>query len=311
MMNVATFQQQIKNNTLKQFYVFVGEEWQIQKYYVNQIAKVRGLETLYVDNIDTVYTAIKGKPLFGKSSLYVLRDDKTILTNEKLQNQLLDGSLLQNNMLILLLTSIDKRTRAFKVFNEVLVEFNKLPLEMLKKYVKREIELTDENIIKLLEICENDYGRALLEIDKIKQLGGDPNVTFKQLLSDGTIYIPPKDAIFDLIDAILKRDVYTTYQLLNECRNIGESNLVILSVLYDNAKQLLQVQTYEGNELERATGLNSWQINNAKTRLNYYTKEELINILETIQNVEKALKLGDMPQEIIIDYLLTNILQEV
>ena len=309
-MILAELQNKIKTNNLENFYVFCGDEITVQQIYIKQIARTRKLEVLYIDEFNDIYATLRSSSLLQKHKLFVIRDDKTILTNETVQKQLLNNELLVDDMLILLLTRIDKRTRAFKLFNDIIINFDKLSSETLKKYVKQEVNLTDNNALKLVELCENDYGRILLEIDKIKQFDEDANLVLCNLIADGTIYTPPRDAIFDLVNAILDRDSRLTYALLNDCKNINESNIAILSVLYDNVKQLLQVQSYEGNNLSNATGLTDWQIRNAKKHIYRYTDKELIEIMQLIQSIDTNIKLGNIAEDISIEILLAQIFKK-
>ena len=40
---------------------------------------------------------------------------------------------------------------------------------MLIKYIQREIDLSERNCKRLIDICDGNYGRILLEIDKIRR----------------------------------------------------------------------------------------------------------------------------------------------
>ena len=131
---------------------------------------------------------------------------------------------------------------------------------------------------------------------------------FETLVKDGTIYIPPYDAIFDLVDAILDRKVNKAFNLLQQSYAVGEATMVMLSVLYTNAKAVLQVQTYEGNNLSKATGLTGFQIKNAKAHVNKYSEKELIYIVQLVQKIESGIKTGRMEDEFAMQYLLTHIM---
>ena len=124
------------------------------------------------------------------------------------------------------------------------------------------------------------------------------NDCFKNLLADGTIYQPPYDAIFDLVDAILDRKVNKAFDLLQQSYAVGEATMVMLSVLYNNAKAVLQVQSYKGDNLSKATGLTGWQIKNAKSHVRKYSDKELIHMMQMIQKVESGIKTGQSEDEI-------------
>jgi hypothetical protein len=201
------------------------------------------------------------------------------------------------------------------------VEFEQLPEATLKKYIKKKIELSDKNCGKLIEICEHDYSRILLEIDKIKTFREYPHHTdlfaeskmsedasFTELLKQGVIYQPSKDAIFDFVDAILKRQSKRTFNLLKQCYDVGESTIVLLSVLYTNVKQVLQVQSCESSDISKSTGLTAWQIKCAKEKAGRYEIWELVDALRLIRDVEKGIKTGQIEDNIAIQYVLVNML---
>lgn len=131
---------------------------------------------------------------------------------------------------------------------------------------------------------------------------------FEILLKDGTIYEPPYDAIFDLVDAILDRKVNESFDLLQQAYDVGEATMVMLSVLYTNVKAVLQVQSYKGNDLSKVTGLTGFQIKNAKSHVGKYSEQELIYIVRLVQKVESGIKTGKMEDEFAMQYILTHIL---
>lgn len=314
-MDVSTLKAKIKSKQLPNYLIFAGDEWKVQQIYIEQIAKVKSCEMKRIDSITDIYSQLKNKSFVQKSVVYIVRDDKELMTNEKLQQQIED--VVGNNVLIHLITSVDKRTKFYKAYKDSIIDFEPLTDSVLKKYIKKEISLSDKNCQKLIDVCEHDYGRILLEIDKIKRyatahpeefddVGFD--TYFIQLLNDGTIYQPPYDAIFDLVDAILDRKVDKAFNLLQQAYDVGEATMVMLSVLYTNAKAVLQVQSYQGDNLSKATGLTGWQIKNAKAHVNKYTDEDLIYMLRIIQKIESGIKTGKIEDEFAMQYLLVHVL---
>ena len=319
-MDVATLKAKIQTKQLPSYLIFSGDEWKVQQIYIDQIAKATGLETRRIDSIIDVYDSLRNRSFVKAPVIYIVRDDKELMSNEKLQQQIESG-ILGDNILIHLLTGVDKRTKFYKSHSASIIVFERLSDALLKKYILKEIKLSERNIERLIEVCEHDYGRILLEIDKIKRYAllmypevghenenGDYNRTLDDLLKDGTIYEPPYDAIFDLVDAILDRKVNLAFNLLQQSYDVGEATMVMLSVLYNNAKALLQVQTYQGNEITKATGLTGWNIKNAKKHLHKYTDGELIYIVQLVQKIESGIKTGRMEEEFAMSYLLTHIM---
>lgn len=315
-MDVQMIHSELRQGKTRQFYIFTGPEWEVQKLYIKQIAKVAKKEVKRIDGITSVKSS--NSSLMPVSYVYVCRDDKELMTEEKLQHRM--DKIIGNNIFILLLTNADKRTKFYKKYKDSIVEFELLKPEILWKYIKKEIDLSDKNINKLMEICEYDYGRCLLEVDKIKHYQCEGEFTMKQysatrydmafeyLLKDGTIHIPPKDAIFDFVDAILDRKVTSAFNLYHECLEVGEAPMVIISVLYNNAKAVLQVQSCESKDVSKSTGLTSWQIMNARKHVNVYHNRELLDLMELCQFAEEAIKTGRLDESFAVDYILVNIL---
>ena len=311
-MNITDVKTHIKNNKIQAYYIFYGEEIEVQRIYINKIAEVLGYAVVRANSIVDVWPSITSPTLFDTPCVYVVRDDKDLLQDTDLQERLNSGNL-NGNIIIHLVTSVDKRTKWYKANSDKIVLFEHLSDEVLSKYVQRSITLNKRNTERLIAICENDYSRILLEIDKIKSFitflpESDCNKVFEAFVEDGTIHTPPKDAIFDFVDAVLRRQVNKAYDLLKQCYAVGEANMVILSVLYINAKQVLQVQSCESSDICKATGLTSWQVKCAKDKSDYYSDKELVDLLRRIQQVQKGIITGQIEDEVSVEWLLVNTL---
>ena len=308
-MEVQELKRLIKDDNIPNFLIFTGDEWKIQQEYIKQIAKVKKLSISYAEGIDAVWDELKAQSLFGSDVLYVLRDDKELMANEKIYSRLND--VLRNNMLVLELTSVDNRLKIIKTYKDSIVEFNALKSDILKRYIQREIDLSDRNCNILMEICDYNYGRCLLEIDKIKRyvnyLGPAPTQdgVFQKLLEDGAIYIPPRDTIWEFIKAFLQNKPKVAYELYQDLKGLETPTLSIISNLYNNAKQVLQVQTCTSKDISKSTGLISWQIRNAKECINRFSTRDLEILLRWLQRIERDIKTGFLDEKIAIDYLFS------
>ena len=309
-MTVAELKSQIQHDNFDNLLFFAGEEYMVQRIYIKQIAKKRNLEIRYIDAVADIYKQLGSVSLLGETYLYVVVDDKDFMSTSKMIEEV--KSKLGKNVLVSLCISLDKRLSFYKTYKDTIVEFETLKSQNLAVYIKREIDLSDRNINILMEICEYSYGRCLLEIDKIKRcmIATDaenmPNNIFEMLVSDGTIHVPPRDAIFDFVKAVLQNKPKLAYELLSECIAIGEPNMVLLSVLYQNTRNVLQVQTCTSKDIEKSTGLSGWQIRNARECVGKFSDDDLIYLLELIQSAEQGIKQGTIEDSFAIDYVLTN-----
>ena len=319
-MTVQEVKTQIKNKSVKPFYIFTGDELEVINIYINKIAECKNLGVSRIDSISSIYSKFLSKSFVTKNYCYVLRDDKELLTQEKVWDALTVKGVQGNNIIILVLTTVDKRSKFYKRFQDSIVEFEHLPDTVLIKYIRKEIPLHDKNCKKLIDICESDYSRILLEVDKIycyaqrwyvEWIGGkwvDYDAAFLDLINQGVIYQPPKDAIFDFVDSVLKGKSAKSFELLRNCYGVGESPIVLLSVLYNNVKQVLQVQSCTSKDIAKTTGLSARQVKCAKEKCGYYSIGDLVYFLKLIRRVEKGIKTGEIEECVAVDYVLVNML---
>ena len=311
-MTIAELKAQIVSKQMKSIYIFTGTEIAVRDIYIKQIAKVGNYDVKWVESVSDIIQSGRKKSMLQKQSLFVLSENAEFLKNEKAW-KIFDMSL-GKNMLLILFTALDKRVKFYKQYKDIIVEFETLQPEILKKYIQKEIDLSDKNCQTLMEICEYDYGRCLLEIDKIMRytnyLGPAKmeNGAFEKLLKDGTIYKPSKDAIFDFVDAVLSRDAKKSFKLMQESYDSGEVTLVMISNLYSNFKALLQVQSCKSRDVENCTGLTAWQVKNARKYLNKYSIGKLVDVLIQIRIAEVSIKSGIVDEMIAVPQLLVNIL---
>lgn len=303
-MTIQDVKQHIKDKSFQSYYIFTGDEIEIQRIYVNKIAETLGYRVNRIDAISDVWQDLTGNDMFGVPAVYVVRDDKDLMKDEILQERI--DTAIGKNIVIHLITSVDKRTKWAKDNADRIVVFERLSSEVLKKYVQRLTALNNANCERLIAICENDYSRILLEIDKIRRMQIEDNEAFEQMLLDGAIYVPPKDAIFDFVDAVLKRNIPVVYDLLSQCYAVGEANMVLISVLYNNIKQVLQVQSHGGtdSEIVNATGMTQWQVKCARDKSGRYSIGELVDMLRLLQKIQKGIITGQIEDYMSIEYFL-------
>lgn len=305
-MEIADVKQHIKTGNFDKFYVFYGEEHQVMKIYLNMMAEKLGCKITYVDSLMELMTGVRTKALVSERHLYIIMDDREYLTNEKMWEKFTG---LKDDVVVFYYTTNDKRLKFWKQNKDRAVEFAKLDTRILTKYIKKDATLSDESCERLIELCENDYGRILLEIDKIRSYSIAEAVTadgaLDELIKSGCIYRAPKDAIFDFVAAFLERRPAKAYDLLQQSKAVGEANMVILSVLYNNIKQLLQVQSAKDY---KALGFNGFVLKNILPYRNNYSNGELVKAMKLIRECEKGIKTGQIPDDLSVEYLMVQIM---
>ena len=305
-MTINELKLKIIQGNLDNLFVFYGEEHTVQSIYIHKIAEAKGADLEYIDTIEESFNS-DGGSLFGDVKCYVCVDPVELLKSSDLDKDFAKiTQKLGLNSLILQFSKLDKRSKLYNFCQRVGVEFEHLHPIVLTKHLKDVLDISPVVANKLIEICDNDYGRCLLELDKVKRCGEEnPNKAFQILLESGTIYQPPQDKIFDFVGAVLAGKPKLAFTLLQECVDIGEPPLRLLSVLFTNIKHLLQVQSCERN-VEETTGLTSWEIRNVQKYIGVYRNSELVNLMKLIRKAEQGIKSGKLDEEIAMDYVLVN-----
>ena len=306
-MELYELNKNITKKSLPKLLIFVGEEYELIKLYIKQMSISLNLSICEIDSPITVLQPQKTISLIGDRLLYVCRYSKDILTSEKCWKNI---KFLGTNYLVLVYTSIDKRSKFYTNFKDSIVEFQSQDLNTLKIMLKGKHKLSEDNIDRLITNCQNNYGRCLIELDKIYRYSKIRNISednsYLELLKQGTIYETNIVNLENFVNLVLKRDKLC-YNVYISIKNAGESNLKIISWLYNTFRNQFIVETVKYANTD-STGLNYFFIKQALDRKNIYTKSELRKALETLKNIEQGIKSGEIDEAISVDYLLSEIL---
>ena len=312
-MELHQLREQLVKKTLQPLYIFTGEEIAIMNIYINKIVETLGVKANRVDSVSSIFSRLQNQSFISKPVCYVIRDDKDYMQQEKVWESMNLGAVQGDNIIILVYTNLDKRSKFYKQHVDRLVEFEKLIPELLAKYIKRDMGLDIPEGMKLAELCDCNYSRIILECDKLKHLatakGVDIRTAYEIAMRERLIYNEPKDVIFELIDAACKRQVARSFDLYEELKAVNESPLGVISLLYTNFRSMLLVQSAgAGADITKRTGLTPWQVKLAKEKGVHYDIGELVAAIRTIRETEKGIKTGAIEQNMAIDFILTSIL---
>ena len=307
-MQITEVKKQIQNKRVDRFFVFTGDEIEAQRIYINKIAEVTGKQIKRIDKCADAFNKRAG--LFKTTNVFVCRDDidfwKSSVDIDKIYE------LLGENILILQMTNIDKRSKSYKSYTNQVVEFNYMDADVLYKYTERVCRLSDDNAYTLIDMCENDYSRILLECDKINRYaqaqGVSADEAFTQMVKEKAITRPPRDAIFAFTDALLRADIPQSFELLEECKAVEEPTLRIISVLYTNFRRVLSYLACESGDVCGESGLTAFDVRLAKQTAGAWKGEDLVFFLKTLQRIEQGIKTGEIEERYALDLFMVSIL---
>lgn len=152
-----------------------------------------------------------------------------------------------------------------------------------------------------------DYSRCRNEIRKL-DLFPNENQTdlLREFAKSGAVHSELSDCIFDFSNSVLEKNVKQAMKYYNILKLTNEPNIRILSVLYNSFRNQALVQL-SNNPTTETTGLTPFLINLARKRYRFYKNAELVEVLKLIQRVDTAVKVGDIAEDICVDYLLVRI----
>ena len=293
-MDLVLLKKQIQQNKLEHFYIFCGPEIGLQNMYINQMSNNMPARA---DSIKEIWSKLTGKNRLFKTNrkfVYVVRDDEHFMSNEKYWdsiNNIVSGTL------VLLITDLDKRSKFYKHFKDIIIPFNHLTTAQLLPSVKKLIKGTDANLKYFIEACDNDYNTILNELDKLKYLGYD---TITKQLTD-TLRPPVLESnVFKMTDYLINKNSKKTLTELQLLLDAGSNEVGILSAIASKLEQCILVEGHrDEKDITSITGLNGWVVKGILTN-NKLAPSSLLTALRITQKFDMSIKNGLLEPDIAV-----------
>lgn len=313
-MTVQELQERIKKKTLDNLYIFTGEETAVLRLYLDKAVQSTGCTSIIrADAVQDITSKLSQKSFIATSSVYIIYNDydfyKTVGGVDKLQR------LIENNCVFLIYSTISKSDRFYKDNKDAIIIFERLGNDVLMKHISKQINLSGDRCEMLIKYCDSNYDRILSEIEKLKCYAGtadaDWNSLFDEFINNGVIY---RDEHFDIFEFCNLISGGYIREVFEKCRGkellLQNDLLGIISVLYNNIKNMLVVQSYRGDSryISDITGLSMWQINKIREVMGAYTINELLYIMKFLHKLEQRIKVGEIDMDYALDYMLVGVL---
>ncbi len=318
-MELVDLMKHISSNNIPHFLILFGEEQTILNIYLTHILEATNTKRMSADSVSYVMQNINKKSLDKSIRLYVVQDDMAFLKAEDSWETVRNTS--TKDYIILRYHSLDKRSVFAKKNQQNLVEFSRLSKEVLQTYISKDLpDLSKENSSNLVEYCNYDYGRILMEIDKITQYneyianltnGISANDCFEELDKQGLFHKEIGDITFELTNAVLGGYPDTAIQKLDEAKRKGEPAMMIASILYTGFRNLLAYQGLGSNKqgaMER-TGMTKGELYGCTKNVGGYSIAEVKRNMLICQQVESGIKMGTIDEDIALEYLVLSCLK--
>jgi DNA polymerase III delta subunit len=301
-MTLQELKQSLENNTFKPVtMILVSEDKFIPLQYVEEIKKQ--YNTLYIESLQELVP--DEDDIFGDST--EISSDIIILNTELVDFS--DEILFNKDNVIVIANKIDKSSKKF--YGDLVIEVPKLAEWQVKDMVYsfgRGIDT--KHLDWLIHNCNGSVNRLYQEMTKLLIFSeSERKHLFEEMVEDGAFDDLSANTIFNFTNAILKKDYQSLKLIYEEIDNIDVNDFGLLTILYNNFLNVINIQMGV-NPTPSSLGMSNGQFNAIKYNCGYYSGNQLVNIMKLISDMDRKIKSGEFPTNIMRDYMILSILSQ-
>lgn len=298
-MTIIELKEHLLNNTLDDnLLIFVYEENTfIIKEYIKRICENKDLTLNLLESEDDLYEILNDA--FG-----YFRDFLNVLYIDDLKYEL--PKKLKNCIIVCNKLSKEQKDKC----KDFVIEFPKLENWQIDDYAKVKLTgLSEQEYKWLCSITKYDIYRLDNEINKISIFPKNRQRDIFKLLVEEDCYSDLTEFnIFSLTNAILKRSIKDVDRIMQDLKLIGVEPIKLVSILLKQFKYVIDIQT---DKTATASTLNvsQKQFNAIKYNCGKFSNKELLDIYQLLLSIDCRLKSGLLDSDLIIDYVICNIMR--
>ena len=211
------------------------------------------------------------------------------------------------NVIVVITKFKDKEEE--KRLAEHIVNMPKLEDWQIKDYVYSVCTGVDQKDLDyLLDVCGNNICRIQHEIDKLSIFSEtERKYLFHSYINDGALDDLSSFNIFNFTNAITSKNIQQLKNIYKELDRIDVNEFGLLTILLKNFRNILLVQL-SSNPTPENTGLDSKQLYAIKKIPRVYSPEQLVSIFKFLCDIDRQVKEGELPADIVIDYIIAKVL---
>ena len=310
MNNIRELKNKIENNTLDDaILIFKYNKVDFEflcEHYVNEIAKVKKLEKIYISSLDELVGNTNSDGDFFATEniktpyLYIYKTDTLLSLGEYYDVK---------NLIII----------CGKVSKDIKIDYIDFPAVQnwqIEDFVKmRAPGLNDDMVKWLCNICKYDFYRLDNELKKIEIFDKKLQpIIFNQMSDEGVFSDLNTLNIMSLTNAIMQKDLFTINTILSDLKNIDIEATGLCTLLLRQFKCNIEV---EGNRVWNPDLLcTEKQFNYLKRNHAKYSTIQMYNIYEFLTSLDMRLKSGELQfkadnrpnNNSFADYIVVNVL---
>ncbi|MBE7026158.1 MAG: DNA polymerase III subunit delta [Ruminococcaceae bacterium] len=325
---LSILKNQLKSGEYDNIYLFFGEEDFLKSYYFGTLKKNLVDEDFadfnYVvfegvkQDFDEITLALETPPMMAQRKVVVIKYS-TIFSKATEQakqywSEKLSG-ISDDVVLIFYEEEVDKRGVLYKAIEKygVLVECVYLEGVELINWIGRGCREAGKTIGKaeveyLIRSCDGGMNNIKRELEKLFAYCQD-KITCSDI--DKIVTKMPQSRVFDMVNALMKKDAKTVFARLDELKVLKESAFMILAMLFTNferifhAKLLLE-RGQAPNTIAAAIKVSPYFVRDYINAANGFEKQFLRETVKEIARIDYNIKQGKVDEWIGIENFLAK-----
>ena len=253
---------------------------------------------LEINTIDDVIESLDTYGLFSNKKI-VLAYNPPFLVQKQEDNldkffKYLDNP--SDNILILITPKINNVLKVVKTINKYfkIIKLNDINLEGFVKDNLEDYKMDRMTLMYFLSKVSKDLNAILTELDKLKMYKLDSKVILKEDI-DLVTRESFENTIFDLIEAIIKKDKKKSYELYNHFISSGTEIFQILVLVSNQIRLIYNVKvlnTMSDSKISEILGVKEYPVKLARGKGLNYSKKELLSLLHKLAILDQDIKSG-------------------
>lgn len=305
-MTIQEFKKQIESKTLSDDLIIfknLDSSNLIVNQYIAEIAKIKNQELEYIDSLDVVLQHTRS--LFyedadeSEGNLRVYRADQYKYSTQSINH-------LKN--VIIIINKFEDKDNEMQCAPYI-ITIPKLENWQIKDWVYSVAEgVPADRLDWLLSVCGSNIDRIRQTVEKICLFSAvERKYLFEAMIQEGEFDDISPFGIFNYTTAITAKDISSLASIYKEIEAVDINEFGLLKILQQNFKNLLLVQL-NVNPTPENTGIEAKRLWAIKKQPRVYSPEQLVQIFEFICDIDRQVKEGELPTEIMRDYITTKIL---
>ena len=256
MANLMDLMADIRSNSLKPFYIFIGDEIGLMNVYLGNIQP----SVIRESSVLVTLPSLTQRSLISENKVYAVRDDKEFLANDSRWKRLED---IRYGTLILMYTKIDGRSKFLKQFEDIVITFDRMTSSQLLNHFAKSVNFPTPLLEQIIELCDRDYSRIANELDKLNRVSLPTETAVNEIVHRDVEF-----QVFEAVDSVIRYEPIIAFEYLEILLATQDNVLGFLTLLYTQFSAAARILG-SSDAKESTINVKQFTINKIKSNFNY------------------------------------------